>query len=119
MKCWRDLSHECAETDCPMWMDDDEIPDMLAKSKKGMNNTKCILVYNEKINLFDSMLDIIGQIGEPDDSLGWLTDDVICKVLDNAESTPIKQGLSESRKKSRAAPTGQKKTQTKSGTPPR
>jgi len=119
MKCWRDLSHECAETNCPMWMDEDEIPDLVARSKRGMNRTKCILVYNEKINLFDSMLDIIGHVGDLDGSDDWFTDDEIRKVLGDDQCAPTKQGLPQSREKSRAAPTGQKKKQTKSGTPPR
>jgi len=102
-----------------MWMDEDEIPDLVARSKRGMNRTKCILVYNEKINLFDSMLDIIGHVGDLDGSDDWFTDDEIRKVLGDDQCAPTKQGLPQSREKSRAAPTGQKKKQTKSGTPPR
>lgn len=58
MKCWRDLLHECVGNECPMWMEDFDLTDVPAEKTMGLGSSKCALALKEKLNVFQSMLDI-------------------------------------------------------------
>lgn len=59
MKCWRDLSQECAGSTCPMWMEGFEVPDIDEGSGIGLNQSKCALVIKEKIALYQGLIDMV------------------------------------------------------------
>ena len=59
MKCWRDLSKDCVENDCPMWMTGFNLSDIVEPEELGLNENKCALVYNEKIGVMKQMLDVV------------------------------------------------------------
>ena len=67
MKCWRDLSHECAGADCPMWMEGFDIPDIDDDDDLGLNDSRCALVLKEKIAIYRDMLEITDYFGNTDD----------------------------------------------------
>jgi hypothetical protein len=58
MKCWRDLVHECSGDNCPMWMGEFDLTDMVDEKAIGLGGSKCALVLNEKLSVIRSMLDI-------------------------------------------------------------
>ncbi|MEN6396222.1 MAG: hypothetical protein ABFC78_07050, partial [Methanoregula sp.] len=65
MKCWRDLVHECPGKDCPMWMEEFDLTGMADAEAMGFGSSKCALALKEKLNVFQSMLDIFDTLEDP------------------------------------------------------
>jgi len=105
MKCWRDLSHDCVTTNCPMWMEGVDLSNVSEKEQIGLNDSKCALVYNEKLGVFGKMLSIIEHVGEDMD----LSDDDLFQML--YDVMPDQPGLKSppSRGSSPVLPSGKKK----------
>ena len=78
MKCWRDLSKDCAENDCPMWMPGFDLLDNSDTDDLGLNDSMCALTINEKIGVFRQMLDLMESMN---DSPG-IFDDEIFEVME-------------------------------------
>lgn len=59
MLCWRDLTQKCAEEDCPMWMTRFDLSVVVEPEELGLNENKCALVFNEKLGVMKTMLDMV------------------------------------------------------------
>jgi hypothetical protein len=55
MRCWRNIGYECAEEDCPMWIDKDEMLKSSELDSREMGKGQCILVIGEQIKFFKSV----------------------------------------------------------------
>jgi len=64
MKCWRDLSHECSANDCPMWMEEFDLPEGMDENAMGLGSSKCALAIKEKLGVYMSMLDMFDTLEE-------------------------------------------------------
>jgi len=85
MKCWRDLSQECAGSNCPMWMDGFDVPDLDEGSGIGLNESKCAMVLKEKIALYEGLMDIVEIIRDMEDR----NDEDFFRMLDEGfDETP-------------------------------
>jgi hypothetical protein len=62
MLCWRDLTQKCAEEDCPMWMTRFDLSDVVEPEELGLNENKCALVFNEKLGVMKTMVEIIDSM---------------------------------------------------------
>jgi len=62
MLCWRDLTKNCAEEDCPMWMTRFELSDVVEPEEIGLNENKCALVFNEKLGVVRTMVEILNSM---------------------------------------------------------
>jgi len=88
MKCWRDLSHDCAKNDCPMWMEGFDLPTLGDGSGIGLNESKCAMVLKEKIALYQGLLDIMEFI---EDTEG-LFDEDLSQMIDDAPRVSSRRG---------------------------
>jgi hypothetical protein len=79
MKCWRDLSKECAERDCPMWMARFDLPKYADAEELGLSENKCALVLNEKIGVFRQMVGLM-------DDMEAYSDDFEDEIFDMMEA---------------------------------
>jgi hypothetical protein len=59
MKCWRNLSHECAGDNCPMWMEGFDLSTLGDDNGIGINESKCAMVLKEKTAIYRGLLDIM------------------------------------------------------------
>lgn len=62
MKCWRDLSHDCAENDCPMWMEEFDLDELSGHQEMGIGDSRCAMVYREKIGVFMGLVEMMNSI---------------------------------------------------------
>ena len=62
MKCWRDLSQECAESDCPMWMEEFDLDDLSGHQEMGIGDSRCAMVYREKIGVFMGLMEMMNTV---------------------------------------------------------
>jgi hypothetical protein len=62
MLCWRDLTKKCVEEDCPMWMTNFELSDVVDPEEIGLNENKCALVFNEKLGVMKTMVGILNSM---------------------------------------------------------
>lgn len=84
MKCWRDLSLDCAGSECPMWMEGFEVPELDEGSGIGLNESKCALVMKEKIAVYQGLIDLVEII----EALKERSDDELFRILDDAFDEP-------------------------------
>ncbi len=89
MKCWRDLSHDCVENDCPMWMEG-FAPEDLARGTDsfGLNESKCACVYKEKFEFVQILAKLVTQMEDErdfDDDDDNIMDEVITKLIEDAK----------------------------------
>ena len=89
MKCWRDLSKDCAEKDCPMWMTGFDLPENVDSDDLGLNDNMCALTINEKIGVFRQMLDMMESMESMDDATG-IFDNEIFEVMEKVPKKSAK-----------------------------
>lgn len=93
MKCWRDLAHECAENDCPMWMEGFDLPMLGDDSGIGLNESRCAMVLKEKISLYQGLLEIMDFFEHTD----GLIDEELFSMGEDAPRKPPKKAAYENR----------------------
>ncbi|MDD1704643.1 MAG: hypothetical protein LUP97_05380 [Methanoregula sp.] len=67
MLCWRDLTQKCAEEDCPMWMTRFDLSDVIEPEELGLNENKCAHVFNEKLGVMKTMIDMLESMRSTSD----------------------------------------------------
>lgn len=93
MRCWRNLAHECAENDCPMWMEGFDLPMLDDDSGIGLNESRCAMVLKEKISLYQGLLEIMDFVEHTD----GLIDEGFFSVREDAPKRPPKKAAHENR----------------------
>ncbi|MDO8873360.1 MAG: hypothetical protein Q7V05_11630 [Methanoregula sp.] len=104
MKCWRDLLHECSGNDCPMWMEEFDLTDVPNEKAMGLSGSKCALAINEKLCVFQSMLDIAESLVNPD----IISDDDLFRQLAEFTLDPSRKGPARTLGTAKAVPAAKK-----------
>jgi hypothetical protein len=86
MMCWRDLSHECAEENCPMWMGSLDIEALDKDNEIGLNISKCAQVLREKVAFYGAMLELTDRSLDFDDE--FIEDFFAGSIEDSREPKP-------------------------------
>gem|GEM_PF-3273502 len=95
MKCWRDLGKECAEKDCPMWMEGLDIDNFDANENLGLNGSRCALVFREKMEVLQQMFDLMDTI----EDLPSLLDEELLEMMTREKEKPARPKLPAGRPK--------------------
>jgi hypothetical protein len=90
MKCWRDLSHDCVENDCPMWMEGFSSEDLARGTDSfGLNESKCACVYKVKFEFVQILAKLLTQMENDmdfdDDDDDDIMDEVITKLIEESK----------------------------------
>ncbi|MCX6694008.1 MAG: hypothetical protein NT074_05610 [Methanomicrobiales archaeon] len=88
MQCWRDLAHECAEIDCPMWMESFDLLDLVPNNEMGLNESRCALVLREKLRLFQSIMEMASFADEDDEEELETLQEILAYMKDHESPEP-------------------------------
>jgi len=95
MKCWRDLGKECAEKDCPMWMEDHDIDNFAANENLGLRGSSCAMVFREKMGVLQQMFDLMDTM----EDLPALLDEEFLEMMTREKEKPARPKLPAGRPK--------------------